>query len=301
MAKLKFNELRQLEKLFNMGGGYVLNFSNRTLQEFVYDSVEADIYDERYNYKSGSKANRLRAFLNSEPEHHVGKLIQDLIDIAEEIFGDKKANEISNCRKIANGLLSTHAQNWPQSPVPTPRFDTNSPQPPIPAPCLDTGPAPKSIPASSITEIFFSYAHEDEDLMNEVRRQLTVFEREKRIVKWHDRMIPPGSEWKNQIDSGLQNAKIILLFMSPHFIESKYCYEIEGKEALKRHESGEAVVIPVVLRPCAWDASPFGKLQALPKEAKPISTWNNLDSASLDVARKIMAKVDELTQSAEQT
>ncbi len=149
----------------------------------------------------------------------------------------------------------------------------------------------------SMIEIFFSYAHEDEKLMDEVRRQLIVFEREKRIVKWHDRMIPPGSDWKNQIDVRLHNAKIILLFMSPHFIESKYCYEIEGKEALKRHDAGEAVVIPVVLRPCAWDASPFGNLQALPKDAKPISTWQNVDSASLDVARRVMSKVDELNES----
>lgn len=143
-------------------------------------------------------------------------------------------------------------------------------------------------------EIFFSYAHEDEKLMDKVRRQLIVFEREKRIVKWHDRMILPGSNWKSQIDDRLLRAKIILLFMSPHFIESKYCYEIEGKEALRRHDAGGAVVIPIVLRPCAWDASPFGQLEALPEDAKAISTWHNVDSVSLDVARGVMSRVDEL-------
>lgn len=136
-------------------------------------------------------------------------------------------------------------------------------------------------------EIFFSYAHEDEDLMNEVRRQLVIYEREGHLIKWHDRQIPPGSEWKKEIDQRLRNARIILLFMSPHFIESKYCYEIEGQEALSRHLSGEAVVIPVILRPCAWDASPFGELQALPKDAKAISTWDNIDEASLDVAQNV--------------
>lgn len=137
-------------------------------------------------------------------------------------------------------------------------------------------------------EIFFSYAHEDQKLMNEVRRQLVVYEREKLIVKWHDRMIPPGAKWRTQIDRRLKHAKIILLFMSPHFIESKYCYEIEGQEALNRQEAGDAIVIPVVLRPCAWDASPFGELQALPKDAKPIATWDNIDEASLEVARRVM-------------
>lgn len=145
-----------------------------------------------------------------------------------------------------------------------------------------------------MTEIFFSYAHEDEALMNDVRRQLIVFEREGVIVKWYDRMIPPGSDWKNKIDERIQYANVILLFMSPHFIESKYCYEIEGQEALKRSEAGEAIVIPVVLRPCAWTSSPFGKLQGVPKNAKPVSTWENTDEATLDVANKIMSVVKSL-------
>jgi hypothetical protein len=64
-------------------------------------------------------------------------------------------------------------------------------------------------------EIFFSYAHEDEDLMNDVRRQLIVYERNGRILKWHDRMIPLGTEWRGQIDLRLEAARVVLLFMSP--------------------------------------------------------------------------------------
>jgi hypothetical protein len=49
-----------------MGSGYLLNFSDRTFQEFVADSVGRDIYDSRYNYASGSKANRMRGFWKEE-------------------------------------------------------------------------------------------------------------------------------------------------------------------------------------------------------------------------------------------
>jgi hypothetical protein len=143
-------------------------------------------------------------------------------------------------------------------------------------------------------EIFFSYAHEDEALMDDVRRQLIVEERSGRILKWHDRKIPPGADWRQQIDSRLERAKIILLFMSPHFIESRYCYEVEGQAALSRHESGEARVVPVILRPCRWESSPFGKLQSLPRDAKPVSRWSDRDEACLDVANGVMAVVDEL-------
>jgi hypothetical protein len=145
-------------------------------------------------------------------------------------------------------------------------------------------------------EIFFSYAHKDEDLMNSVRRQLVVNERNGRILKWHDREIPAGSGWRQQIDDRLRQAKIILLFVSPDFLDSRYCYEIEGKEALRRHEAGEARVIPVILRPCLFEDAPFSELQALPKDAKPISTWNNIDEATLDVARGIMKVVEELAK-----
>lgn len=143
-------------------------------------------------------------------------------------------------------------------------------------------------------EIFFSYAHEDEELMNDVRRQLVVEERNGRILKWHDRMIPASTDWKKQIDHRLNRAAIILLFLSPHFIESRYCYEIEGQTAIRRHVSGEARVIPIILRPCLWNRSPFERLQALPRDAHPVSRWSDRDEACLDVARGVMAVVDEL-------
>ena len=60
-------------------------------------------------------------------------------------------------------------------------------------------------------EIFFSYAHVDEDLMNDVRRQLIVYERNGRILKWHDRMIPPGAEWRDHIDARLETVQVVLL------------------------------------------------------------------------------------------
>src|SRR5687768_15227287 len=120
-------------------------------------------------------------------------------------------------------------------------------------------------------EIFFSYAHEDEGLMDSVRRQLIVFERQGRIVKWHDRMIPAGASWQGEIDGRLNRAQIILLFVSPSFIESRYCYDVEMGAALERHAKGDARVLPIILRPCAWDATPFASLQALPRDARPLT------------------------------
>lgn len=107
MAKLSIVERRKLETLFAMGDGYVLDFSNRTLQEFVADSVGVEIYDERYNYGTGSKANRLRGFWKVESDANVAKLIRDLVDYAEIVNKNTDADLVSACRAIADRLGTT--------------------------------------------------------------------------------------------------------------------------------------------------------------------------------------------------
>jgi hypothetical protein len=105
MSDLTFIEKTKLEKLFQMGGGYVLDFSNRTLAEFVVESTGRDIYDAKYNYASGSKANRLRAFWTKEPNHLVGKLIHDLLDYCRPAASDRDQDGLfEECERIARRL-----------------------------------------------------------------------------------------------------------------------------------------------------------------------------------------------------
>lgn len=106
MADLTFIERNQLEKLLEMDGGYVLDFSNRTFQELIVDSVGKDIDDERYHFRSSSKANRLRAFWKKEPNYIVGKLTNDLAQYAETLDSNGgKSKLLTECRRIAHRLL----------------------------------------------------------------------------------------------------------------------------------------------------------------------------------------------------
>lgn len=104
MSDLSFIEKSQLEKLFDMGGGYVLDFSNRTFDEFIVDSVQKDIYADKYAYASGSKANRLRAFWDSEPNHVVGKLITDLLEYCRHLDQQPDEQLWAACSRIAERL-----------------------------------------------------------------------------------------------------------------------------------------------------------------------------------------------------
>lgn len=108
MADLTNLEKRNLEKMFGMGGGYVLTFSNRTFAEFVQDSTGKDIFDESYNWGSGSKANRLRAFWTNEAGHLVGKLLCDLLAYAQEINVQPDSPAVlDTCRRTAERLLAS--------------------------------------------------------------------------------------------------------------------------------------------------------------------------------------------------
>lgn len=143
-------------------------------------------------------------------------------------------------------------------------------------------------------ELFYSYSHKDEELRDVLEEHLAMLKREDVIKGWHDRRISGGREWEGQIDEHLNTADIILLLTSSTFLASYYCYDIEVKRAMERHEAGEARVIPVILRACDWHTAPFGKLQAFPKDGKPVKQWPDQDVAFLDVAKSIRLVAEEI-------
>ncbi len=149
--------------------------------------------------------------------------------------------------------------------------------------------------AATPMTIFYSYAHADESLRKDLEKHLSSLRREGLIAEWHDCDINAGMEWEREINAHLNAAQIILLLVSPDFIDSEYCYGIEMKRAMERHERGEAFVIPVILRHVYWQGAPFGKLQALPTGAKPVvdRSWHDLDEAFFDVVKGIRKVVRE--------
>jgi len=155
----------------------------------------------------------------------------------------------------------------------------------------------KSSKPTRAVEVFFSYSHKDEDLRDELSKHLAMLKRQHVITAWHDRRIGAGKEWENEIDEHLNTVDIILLLISSDFLASDYCYDVEVKTAMKRHDEGEARVIPVILRPVDLKGAPFGKLQVLPKDARPVTDWPNRDQAFLNVAQGIRVAAEELVLS----
>ncbi|HRV94196.1 MAG TPA: SUMF1/EgtB/PvdO family nonheme iron enzyme [Anaerolineae bacterium] len=142
--------------------------------------------------------------------------------------------------------------------------------------------------------LFFAYARADQALRDELDKHLAFLRRSNLIKGWYDGDISAGEDWQQAIDQHLHTADIILLLVSPDFIASDYCYDVEMRKAMARHDAGETMVIPIILRPCRWKYAPFSKLQALPKNAKPVSRWANSDDAFDSVAEKIDTIVRQL-------
>ena len=137
--------------------------------------------------------------------------------------------------------------------------------------------------------LFFSYSHKDESLRDELEVHFAVLKHDGAIDSWHDRRIPAGDSLDGSINEKLEAADIILLLVSPDFLDSRYCYDVEFRRAFERHHQGSARIIPVILRPCDWQSTPLGGLMAVPRDGKPITKWPDRDEAFLDVVQQIRA------------
>ena len=145
--------------------------------------------------------------------------------------------------------------------------------------------------------VFISYSHKDEDWREKLGAHLAGLRLDKLVSEWHDRKISPGSPYDDVIKQQLASADIILLLLSADFINSDYSNDVEIAEAMRRHDAGEAVVIPVVLRACEWTHRPYGGLQCFPRDGKPVTDWPTHDEAFKavvigirDVARQIIER-----------
>jgi TIR domain/NB-ARC domain len=147
---------------------------------------------------------------------------------------------------------------------------------------------------STPVEIFCCYSHADELWLRKLETHLSLLQRQGLISLWHDRLIPPGTDWAKTIDTHLETASVILLLVSADFLASDYCYSIEMKRALERHAANEARVVPILVRPVDWTNAPFAHLQALPTDAKPIASWRSKERALVDVTSGIRRTIEDV-------
>lgn len=162
---------------------------------------------------------------------------------------------------------------------------------------LATVPIPESADlegkAAAPFRLMCSYSHKDEQLWEELKEHLSPLQRQGLLKVWYDRAIAAGDEWEDQIFQELANADIIILLVSASFIASDFCFRDELTAAIDRHKAGQCKVIPIIVRPVDWKKMSFARLQALPKDGKPVTSYTRQDEAWLQVAEGIRLIIEK--------
>ncbi len=144
-------------------------------------------------------------------------------------------------------------------------------------------------------KLFLSYSSRDRAFVDQLRAHLRVLERNNLISTWYDREIAPGMEWDRKIKRQLAESDVVVLMLSPDFLNSDYIWDVELEKALEMHEAKRATIVPVLLRSCLWADTPIARIQnanIVPKKAEPIDLAPNRDQAWHAVVEGIKRAID---------
>ncbi|ATC32535.1 TIR domain-containing protein [Caulobacter vibrioides] len=136
-------------------------------------------------------------------------------------------------------------------------------------------------------KLFISYSHHDADLLGELRVHLRPYERSGVVKPWFDGFLIPGDDFDREVRSALAASDFIGLLVTPRFLASDYCVDVEMEDAIRRHQAGVARVVPIIAKPCAWQTTSLSKLLATPTDGKPITKWSDADEAWHIVGRDL--------------
>jgi hypothetical protein len=158
-------------------------------------------------------------------------------------------------------------------------------------PAQETKPPTESTQARAAepigVQVFISYSQKDDHLCDELLLHLAMMRRQGLVREWYDRRVDPGADRLATIEAEIERSEAVVLLVSADFIASDTCYDVEMRRACAKHEGGEGVVIPVIVRMCEWSYAPFARFSALPTDGKAVTSWPNRDEAWYDVTSGI--------------
>jgi tetratricopeptide (TPR) repeat protein len=146
-------------------------------------------------------------------------------------------------------------------------------------------------------KIFCSYAHEDKELVENLIKHLKI----SKLDVWYNGYILPGENREEKIVSQLEQANIILFLVSRYFMLSDDCCNMEVPRAIERRNQGKAHIIPIILSPVSWKGTPYDRLQCLPANVEPLTSYQGQkrEKIFVDIANGIQAVIEALSSPSE--
>jgi hypothetical protein len=136
---------------------------------------------------------------------------------------------------------------------------------------------------SKPVRIFISYAHKDKAYWAAFHEAAAVLRRRGLISEWFDGKIVPGEAFEPEIFEQLTRAEIVVLLLSPSYVDSDFCWGKELKAALENREHRDLRVVGVVVRPVLLENMEISSHKILPTDMKPVTKWKLQDEAWKDV------------------
>jgi hypothetical protein len=124
--------------------------------------------------------------------------------------------------------------------------------------------------------VFISYSHKDEEWKDKLVTHLGVLQEQGLLEIWEDRQIAGGDDWFPEIEKAIESAHIAILMISADFLNSDFILGKEVPDLLKRREKDNLRIMPLIVKPCAWNTVDWLKpIQARPKNGRPLSGGND--------------------------
>jgi hypothetical protein len=252
MADLSSIEKMKIEKLFDMGTGYVIDFSNRTFYEFILENTGIKIYDSKYDYESGSKANHLRAFWKKESNQVVGQLLLKLLEywmVKREISYSQitpaEQTLYDECMRIADRLAPDNPTEHLSEIQEKPMSNDNE---------LDVY-INNSYPDNTVNSkrnlrVFLCHSSSDKPVIEKFYDILV----NDGIDAWLDKKnLFPGQDWQVEIPKAVRNSDVVIVFLSSLSVNKEGFVQKEIKIALDTADEkleGTIFIIPAKLEIC---------------------------------------------------
>jgi len=132
-------------------------------------------------------------------------------------------------------------------------------------------------------DLYISYDRHDEALCQELKTHLSPLERAGLIRRFDAQAVPAGEDWRKVIGAKLAAAHIVLVLVTPKYLNSNTRYDLELTPALSMFNAGKNRVIPILVKHATWEVTPLSQLALLPRNRVPIMAWTDRDAAWKDV------------------
>lgn len=143
--------------------------------------------------------------------------------------------------------------------------------------------------------VFISYSHQDEAWKDRLVTHLGVLQRQGLLDPWDDRRIGAGADWRREIEAAIDRARVAVLLVSAHFLTSDFIQGDEVPRLLQRRDAEGLRVVPVIVRPCAWQRVDWlARMQARPRDGRPLSAGSDhqIDADLAAIAEEIADLVE---------